>query len=218
MIAQSHSKVESITSSAKTTNEENTHNTSKSIPNRGMNNTRSRGSGLRRRQRRSTSAPAGYNRKNNRRSLVQQHFKIDKESKALLPGVPVHDDDFARDMHDFFNLIVLVPIVVLNVLNWNWDMLLYGNSKGGELPFVHAWTGEYFYPFFWTTVAYFLVDLVWVCVIPRCVKSPSTIIQHHVAVFVYLTLPYLYPRVRFLMGVCMRFVCQFMIASLLRLV
>ncbi len=200
-----------------------------------------------RRRIRSRSAPAAgshrrrrfrshrHNRRNRKR-LVEQHFKIDKDNMALLPGVPVHDDDLARDLHDFFNLIVLVPIVVLNVLNWDWDTIFYGtmahsnsisnhvhnhnhininahhamntsgttsrnnpSSAAEDVPFVHAWTGEYFEYFFWTTVAYFLLDLIWVCLIPKCVKSPSTIIQHHLAVFAYLVLPYFIPKVRFLM-------------------
>mmetsp|Transcript_19183 Transcript_19183/g.24180 ORF Transcript_19183/g.24180 Transcript_19183/m.24180 type:complete len:389 (+) Transcript_19183:156-1322(+) len=191
---------------------------------RGMSPTRKGTLRLRRRIR-SRSAPAVYNRKNNhRRRLVEQHFKIDKESKALLPGVPVHDDDLARDLHDFFNLIILVPIVVLNVLNWDWEKLLFGgrnrgtNSMNGgmgggdlgnhnndlaEIPFSYAWTGEYYTLFFWSTVAYFIIDLAWVCIIPKCVKSPSTIVQHHLAVLFYLILPHFTPRARFLMGVCM---------------
>lgn len=171
-------------------------NDRRTTENRGMSRTR-----LRRRIR-SRSAPAGFNRKNQHRRLVEQHFKIDKENHALLPGVPVHDDDLARDLHDFFNLIILVPIVVLNFLNWDWDRMIYG-SNTTEVPFVHAWTGQYFHVFFWTTVAYFTIDLAWVCLIPKCVKSPSTIIQHHIAVFAYLILPYFLPKVRFLMGVLM---------------
>lgn len=184
-------------SSTMSTNSNNTSAaTNISSSSRGMPRSR-----LRRRIR-SRSAPAGFNRKNHRRRLVEQHFKIDKENMALLPGVPAHDDDLARDLHDFFNLIVLVPIVVLNVLNWDWDKLFYVRNVT-EIPFVHAWTGEYFHAFFWTTVAYFFIDLAWVCAIPKCVKSPSTIIQHHLAVFVYLILPYFLPKVRFLMGVLM---------------
>jgi hypothetical protein len=190
---------------------------------------------------RSRSAPAGTgrNRSNNggggggRKRLVEQHFKIDKENHVLLPGLPQYDDDLARDIHDFFNLIFLVPIVVLNVLNWDWDKLLYIGGSGGigggsgansnsggiggrgsgdgtllsrnndNIPFLHAWNGEYFDLFFWTTVTYFTIDLIWVCLIPNCVKSPSTIIQHHLAVFVYLTIPYFYHQCRFLFGVCM---------------
>ena len=40
--------------------------------------------------------------------LVDHHYKIDKQSRSLLPGLPLHDKDLARDIHDFFNLIVLV--------------------------------------------------------------------------------------------------------------
>ena len=40
--------------------------------------------------------------------LVDQHYKIDKQSRSLLPGAKKHDKDLARDIHDFFNLIVLV--------------------------------------------------------------------------------------------------------------
>jgi hypothetical protein len=217
-------RVTASSSSIKTIQEDNTLS-SDSNQNSDAKTTKHRrrglATGLRRRIKRSRSAPPVFNRKNSRRSLVQQHYKIDKENHALLPGVPVHDDDFARDMHDFFNLIILVPIVVLNVLNWDWDALLYGKSSGagavnnhnlhkghaaaarGAIPFLHAWTDEYFHLFFWTTVAYFTIDLLWVCIVPKCVKSPSTIIQHHIAVFLYLIIPYLYPQFRFLMGVCM---------------
>jgi len=150
--------------------------------------------------------------------MFEQHYKVDKDNHdALLPGVPSYDKDLARDMHDFFNLIVLVPIVALNALNWDWDrmwtqMMSSSSSSGSggpgvnmsdDVPFVHAWTGEYFTLFFWSTVAYFVSDLLWVCVIPKCVKSPSTIIQHHLAVLLYVIIPYQLPKLRFLMGVCM---------------
>lgn len=236
-LKQEHKNHIMTTTNSKVTDNQTTTTSSSSIKsiqgdNQSQNNTtnvkttnhRRRGlaTGLRRRIKRSRSAPPVFNRKNSRRSLVQQHFKIDKENHALLPGVPVHDDDFARDMHDFFNLIFLVPIVVLNVLNWDWDALFYGKSSGvggagnhhnifkgqaaaaaSGIPFLHAWTDEYFHMFFWTTIAYFTIDLLWVCIVPKCVKSPSTIIQHHIAVFLYLIIPYFYPQFRFLMGVCM---------------
>ena len=46
--------------------------------------------------------------KKDRIRLVDQHYRIDKQSRSLLPGVKSHDKDLARDIHDFFNLIVLV--------------------------------------------------------------------------------------------------------------
>mmetsp|Transcript_1157 Transcript_1157/g.2098 ORF Transcript_1157/g.2098 Transcript_1157/m.2098 type:complete len:333 (+) Transcript_1157:82-1080(+) len=137
------------------------------------------------------------------RHLVEQHYKIDQENHVLLPGVPTYDEDLARDFHDFFNLICLVPIIALNVLNWDWDKLFQSIHSKEGIPFIHCWTGEYFYLFFYVTLAYFIVDLVWVTVIPRAVKSPSTIIQHHIATILYLIIPFHVQSFRFLMGVCM---------------
>eukprot|EP00956_Cyclotella_meneghiniana_P043058 scaffold251298_cov116-Cyclotella_meneghiniana.AAC.2 len=57
-----------------------------------------------RRQTRSSSAPARIGRKH---LLVEDHYRVDPVDKRLLPGLPVSDDDWARDMHDFFNLIAL---------------------------------------------------------------------------------------------------------------
>lgn len=135
--------------------------------------------------------------------LMEQHFKIDQENRVLLPGVIKYDDDLTRDMHDFFNLICLVPIVLLNILNWDWDALLYNNHFTSSIPFKECWTGEYFELFFYTTVSYFVIDLIWVVVVPKAVKSPSTIINHHVATLLYLIIPYQMNSLRFLFGVCM---------------
>lgn len=40
-------------------------------------------------------------------NLVEHHYNFDKNHN-LLPGLPKHDQDLARDIHDFFNLIILV--------------------------------------------------------------------------------------------------------------
>lgn len=61
-----------------------------------------------RKVRRSRSAPAGYGRKKERRLLLEHYYRIDQQNRVLLPGVPSQDPDFARDCHDFFNLIFLV--------------------------------------------------------------------------------------------------------------
>ena len=44
----------------------------------------------------------------NRHRFVEQHYVFDKENMALLPGVHEHSNDMARDLHDFFNLMILV--------------------------------------------------------------------------------------------------------------
>ena len=71
------------------------------------------------------------------------------------------------------------------------------------ISFWKAWHGDYYDAFFMTTVAYFIADLLWVCVFPKCVKSPGTIVQHHLAVLVYVAIPHFIPELRWAMGACM---------------
>jgi hypothetical protein len=152
------------------------------------------------RGRRRHSAPPAPGR---RRLLVEDHFRVtytDTKYRVVLPGVPKHDDDWARDSHDFFNLVALLCLNLFNILNWNWDEIFSAtrNTKIEEL-----WTGEYFQLFFYVTLFYFVVDLLWVFVIPSCVKSPATILQHHVATLLYMLVPYYYEPARWCMGACM---------------
>ncbi|KAL7542520.1 hypothetical protein ACHAXR_011850 [Thalassiosira sp. AJA248-18] len=133
-------------------------------------------------------------------SPLSHHYRVDPDDKKLLPGLPVNDDDWARDVHDFFNLISLVPVVVLNVINWNWDILLDAHSKK---TMQQAWTGEWFPLFYAITIGYFVADLIWVLLVPNCVKSPGVIIQHHVATIIYLIIPYRNPEDGWLMGACL---------------
>lgn len=150
------------------------------------------------RRRRRHSAPPAPGRKR----LIEDHYRVDyteNNHRVVLPGVPKHDDDWARDSHDFFNLIMLVPVVALNVINWNWEMIL--SKKLQSLS--DAWTGDFFQTFFTVTLLYFVVDLLWVIIVPSCVKSPWTIIQHHTATILYIMIPYYLPEVRWGMGACM---------------
>lgn len=135
-----------------------------------------------------------------RHLLVEDHYRVDPNNKKLLPGLPINDDDWARDMHDFFNLISLVPVVILNMLNWNWDILLDPYSKQ---TMQMAWTGDWFPSFYAITIGYFVADLIWVWLVPHCVKSPGVIVQHHIATLLYLTIPYMYPEDGWLMGSCL---------------
>ena len=148
------------------------------------------------RRRRARSAPPAL-----RKPLIEEHFRVDydSEKKVVLPGVPKHDDDWARDSHDFFNLIVLIPIIALNVMNWNWEIILNMSAK----KISDAWAGEWFNTFLLGTLLYFFVDLTWILLIPSCVKSPSTIIQHHLVMMAYILIPYFHPDVRWCMGACM---------------
>ena len=150
------------------------------------------------RKRRSRSAPPKL-----KRSLIEDHYRVEKNiagTSLALPGVLNFEEDWARDTHDFFNLIVLLPIIVLNVMNWNWDLLL---NLGKKQTIADAWTGEWFGVFFMTTWAYFAADLIWVLLVPNCVKSPMVIIQHHIATMLYLLIPHYRPECHWIMGVCL---------------
>ncbi|KAL7550394.1 hypothetical protein ACHAWF_013635 [Thalassiosira exigua] len=153
-------------------------------------------------RKRTSSAPGriGGTRRRRRRLLVEDHYRVDPDDKALLPGLPAVDDDWERDLHDFFNLVSLVPVVVLNAINWDWDALLDPRSRK---TLRECWTGEWFPAFYAVTIGYFVADLLWVASVPRCVKSPGVIVQHHVATILYLIIPYLSPEDGWLMGACL---------------
>ena len=132
-----------------------------------------------------------------RRLLIEDHYKMSEE-EILLEGAPAHDEDWSGAMHDFFNLVALVPVCVLNGLCWNFDLLLDAKSTVQE-----AWNDDYFPLFFAVTVGYFLADLLWVSLEPSCVKSPAVIVQHHIVTLIYLGIPYLYEETHWLMGACL---------------
>jgi TLC domain len=168
-----------------------------------------------RNRRKSHSAPPAL-----RKPLIEQHFNVERNELGrtrVLPGAIKHEDDWNRDMHDYFNLIVLVPIVALNIMNWNWDILtnccytsIFGMANTGfskkyqeQLSIPNAWTGDYFDLFFWVTLTYFVVDLIWIVIVPSSVKSPSVIFQHHIVTMLYILIPFYRPEVRWCMGACM---------------
>jgi hypothetical protein len=82
-------------------------------------------------------------------------------------------------------------------MNWDWDMLL--DMPPGKKP-EDAWTGEWFNVFYFYTQTYFVVDLLWVILLPQCVRSPVTIIQHHIATILYMLIPYFFLDLSFIMG------------------
>lgn len=133
--------------------------------------------------------------------------KKNKQVRVLLPGVPHYDDDWARDSHDFFNLVVLVPVSVLNVMNWNWDKLAtmfhQGSAEAALQTLQDSWTGDWFNAFFTVTMAYFFLDLLWIVLQPSCVKSPGIILQHHLATILYVLIPLYHKPVRYCMGACL---------------
>lgn len=135
------------------------------------------------------------------KSLVEDHFHIDEAFRLL--GPLTQDSNLARDLHDLFNLVALVPVVLLNL--WNWTCSDIGTACGvlAGRSVTEMWTGEAFGVFWWTTTLYFILDIMWMLLLPQCVKSPKVILQHHLATLGYIIIPYLRPRYGWLMGACM---------------
>lgn len=133
-------------------------------------------------------------------TLLHQHFEIDLATGAL-KGPKKHDKNMARTVHDIFNLVALLPICVFNGLCWKWGKMP-GLLTGAE-TFPSLWSGAYFQQFFFVTLAYFIIDVVWVILVPKCVASPPIIIGHHFATLLYLLIPFLNPEYGWFMGACL---------------
>ena len=93
-----------------------------------------------------------------------------------------------------------VPVVLLNIMNWNWDLLL---NLPPNKTVADAWTGEWFETFFFATATYFVADLLWIVFSPKCVASPSVIAIHHLSALVYILVPYNAKEAQWCMGACM---------------
>merc|ERR1712110_497458 len=55
------------------------------------------------------------------------------------------------------------------------------------------------------SVAYIVIDLLWVATVPTCVKSPPTILVHHCLTLLYLGIPAFNPDTRYMMAVDLMF-------------
>ena len=127
------------------------------------------------------------------RSLIEDHFAVDGSFRLL--GPLHHDPNLSRDVHDWFNIIALIPVVAANVVNWRDPRHLARGSSIADL-----WHGDSFDLLWNVAFAYFTVDLAWMFLIPNCVRSPSVIVKHHIVTMSYLVVPRLYPCYGWLMG------------------
>mmetsp|Transcript_15887 Transcript_15887/g.43532 ORF Transcript_15887/g.43532 Transcript_15887/m.43532 type:complete len:350 (+) Transcript_15887:55-1104(+) len=134
------------------------------------------------------------------KSLIEDHFHIDEAFRML--GPLSQDSNLARDVHDWFNLIALLPVIIFDCINWGCAP---GQFCGLFTPpyVTNLWHGEAFQAFWWTTFSYFVIDLGWMFLLPNCVRSPGVIVKHHVATLGYICVPYLRPEYGWLMGACM---------------
>ena len=107
---------------------------------------------------------------------------------------------YERPLKNILKFSLKIPVVVLNALNWDWDILL---SFGSNNTIEDAWIGDWNNIFFRVTMFYFFIDLAWVIIVPYCVKSPVTIITHHIVCIIYCSLPLLIPQTYYIMGLNM---------------
>jgi hypothetical protein len=127
-------------------------------------------------------------------SVIHDHFDVDEKNGTLL-GPLTHDDNRSRDIHDWFNLIALIPMCVLNGLNWDWSRM----GTGASPP--ELWNYSFFLPFYIFAYCYFFTDTLWMLILPNAVKSPGVILQHHIAVLFYMLIPIFYPEYEWIAGV-----------------
>lgn len=136
------------------------------------------------------------------RSLIEDHFHIDEAFRML--GPLQQDSNLARDVHDWFNLVALIPVVFLNFTNWHCLAFCTTFPQGVQVgSLVELWHGEAFLTFWWVTFAYFVADITFILVLPHCVRSPSLIVKHHIATLGYICVPFVRPEHGWLMGACM---------------
>lgn len=105
------------------------------------------------------------------------------EGKLAAP--PDEGKDDARDLHDLGNLLMLPVLLIIDI-----NYLITDSNKA-------------YWLFFCTVLFYFLADLTWVVLVPKCVKSTLTIKTHHTVSIFYLILPFSYPEYGRFLGYCM---------------
>eukprot|EP00527_Entomoneis_sp_CCMP2396_P009868 CAMPEP_0198138036 /NCGR_PEP_ID=MMETSP1443-20131203/1474_1 /TAXON_ID=186043 /ORGANISM="Entomoneis sp., Strain CCMP2396" /LENGTH=262 /DNA_ID=CAMNT_0043799659 /DNA_START=130 /DNA_END=918 /DNA_ORIENTATION=+ len=125
------------------------------------------------------------------RPLVE--INSDKTNHTATAVTEILISEVERERHDVFNLIALVFVITSAAVDWNFDLLFQGHGS-------NAYDGKYFWLTWGTTFTYFLVDLIWVSYIPHCVKSPRTIVQHHLVVIGYIVAPIVWAEYRWFMG------------------
>ncbi|KAG7349562.1 TLC domain containing protein [Nitzschia inconspicua] len=119
-------------------------------------------------------------------SLLSQEQQKKAIAAAAPPTLNQTEADVARDQHDYFNLVALACIVFSTSLNYSFPWLKY--------------VGGHFWEMWATTLLYFFLDLMWVSLVPICVKSPGVIVKHHIVAMMYLIGPIAYPEYRWFMG------------------
>ena len=103
-------------------------------------------------------------------------------------------------VHDVFNMLSLTIIVILDIL------YLISATKIEYIGTPELGVGsEYIFNIFFTVFGcYVLADTLWIIIKPNCVMSNiASIIFHHIATILYMTIPWVDPQFSWHMSVCL---------------
>ena len=100
-------------------------------------------------------------------------------------------------IHDYFNIVYLPIIIFLNITNW--EILSNLNNT-----YSIVWNGSYFNYFWITTMIYFIIDFIWIYLIPNCVKNSNALLIHHIVTIINLLFQYfLIDNVEWITSTCL---------------
>ena len=121
-----------------------------------------------------------------------------------------------HSLHDNFNVLSLPIICAMNFLCWDWSRAAFPSSfvsvdgvkgiwKGftGDAIVDEARDSSYYVAFVVATLSYIILDLAFLKLMPHCVRSPRSIINHHIATILYIMVPIGHLPMRWFMGACM---------------
>lgn len=112
-------------------------------------------------------------------------------STARLSLMPPMTPEVRAELHDRFNLACIAFINVINFLNWRLDTAAWKNFSllDGHDEWASRWTGDYEQSLLVALFAYMVFDTLFVCVFPQSVKTPGSILLHHVCVLFAMLVP-----------------------------
>jgi len=117
----------------------------------------------------------------NNKSILSEALSLPKaKDKANLV-------EEAKDKHDIFNLIALPIVVGFLIRKFKWNLFYVGVTQCNRVP--ASFIDDEYLHAFCAFLGYLILDLIWVITDPVCVKSPGTIIKHHIFCIIYVWAP-----------------------------
>jgi hypothetical protein len=101
-----------------------------------------------------------------------------------------HAKSMAHQRHDMFNMLTLPMVVIVNICTIR--AFFFGGPNIDEAALDSAWKWQIA-----TLNTYIFIDTLYISFVPSCVAAPTTILIHHVVVFLgWLAVPHQYAQCR----------------------